>query len=121
MKIKERYALATLFFATKPDVWESKDNWLTKESVCTWFGITCDSWGHVSDIDLGFNGLLGLIPAEIAMLDYLEGLRMTANDLQGVIPTSIGKLSNLKVLQLNMNGFFGMIPSSIGLLSNLSE
>lgn len=120
-KMKERYALATLIFATSPEKWETKTNWLTKESVCQWYGITCDQWGHVVDIDLGFNALNGLVPSEIALLSYLDGLRLTANDLQGVIPTAIGHLSNLRVLQLNMNGFFGLIPTTIGKLTNLRE
>lgn len=120
-KMKERYALATLIFATAPEKWETKTNWLTKEGVCKWYGITCDNWGHVSDVDLGFNALNGIVPSEIALLMHLEGLRLTANDLQGVIPTSIGHLSNLRVLQLNMNGFFGLIPTTIGKLTNLRE
>ena len=120
-KMKERYALAVLWFATKPEVWHTSTNWLTNESVCNWYGITCDTWGYVSQIDLGFNGLNGIIPHEVGLLSYLEELRLTANDFQGIIPKSIGLLKKLKVLQINMNGFFGSIPSSIGQLTNLRK
>lgn len=120
-KVKERYALATLWYATTPDVWQTKTNWLTNESICNWFGITCDTWGHVVKIDLGFNALAGIIPHEIGWLSYLEEMRLTANDLQGVIPTSIGLLKRLKILQLNMNGFFGLVPAALGKLTNLRE
>jgi len=120
-KMIERYSLASLWFATAPENWLMSENWLQNVGVCYWYGVTCDKWGYVVDLDLGFNGLLGLVPKEISLMKYLEGLRLTANDLQGVIPTSIGNLSNLQVLQLNMNGFFGMIPSTMGELASLRE
>ena len=120
-KMIERYSLASLWFATAPENWLMSENWLQNVGVCYWYGVTCDKWGYVVDLDLGFNGLLGLVPKEISLMKYLEGLRLTANDLQGVIPTSIGNLSNLQVLQLNMNGFFGMIPSTMGELASLRK
>ena len=120
-KLVERYALATLYHATKPEVWNTDTNWLTNESVCNWYGITCDSFGHVVDVDLGFNALNGIVPSEVGWLMYLEGLRLTANDLQGVLPHSIGNLKKLKVLQINMNGFFGSLPRAIGKMSNLRK
>jgi len=122
VQMVQRYSLASLYFATQPAKWLDKTNWVSKESVCQWYGVTCDTWGHhITEIDLAFNQLNGILTREIGWLKHLRELRLTANDFQGVIPNSIELLQNLKVLQLNMNGFFGMIPREMGKLKNLRE
>jgi hypothetical protein len=48
--ILDRYALATLFFATGGSSWTTSTGWLTDEYECSWSGITCD--GTVTSIAL---------------------------------------------------------------------
>lgn len=117
----ERYALATLFYSTHGEKWEKSTNWLTSEHVCNWFGVTCDYWWRVVELDLGFNELNGIISREMGLLSNLQAMRLTANDMQGVIPFSFEKLKNLQVLQLNMNGIFGQIPAEIGKMTGLRK
>lgn len=122
LQMVQRYALATLYYGTQPKKWLDQTNWVSpRESICKWYGVTCNIRGHVTSIDLGFNQLDGILVREIGLLTTLQELRLTANDFQGVIPNSIEKLQNLKVLQLNMNGFFGHLPKEIAKLKNLRE
>ena len=53
--IQQRYALAVFYYSTDGDVtWIGSDNWLQNGvSVCTWFGLRCDSAGTLNRIDLG--------------------------------------------------------------------
>jgi hypothetical protein len=39
--ILERFALATLYFATGGDSWTVSTEWMTATEECSWFGVTC--------------------------------------------------------------------------------
>lgn len=126
-KYLERYALVTLYVNTKGPGWSRSDHWLSKESECDWYGITCTrpTLGlakRVTSIDLSFNKVEGIIPAEMGYLTELKGLDLNGNSLQGVLPQLMfRKLKKLKKLNLHMNDLFGAIPREIGLLKNLKE
>lgn len=118
----QRYALAVLYFATTGAKWKLADSWLTSKSECTWYGISCDSWGNVKSIDLGFNDLNGLLPRELAVLQKVVEVDVHGNDLQGVLPhVVLAAWTHVEILRLHMNGFFGSIHSEIGLMRSLKE
>lgn len=66
--IIQRYALACIFYATyavrsnttddvfgegvQPTAWFSETNWLSNATECSWYGISCDENGQVTDIEL---------------------------------------------------------------------
>lgn len=126
-KFLERYALVTLYVNTKGPGWSRSDHWLSKESECDWYGITCTRpmtglTKRVTVVDLSFNKVEGIIPAETGYLSELKTLDLNGNSLQGVLPQLMfKKLSKLKRLNLHMNDLFGKIPKEIGLLKNLKE
>jgi Leucine-rich repeat (LRR) protein len=126
-KFLERYALVALYSNTKGPGWSRSDNWVTKESECDWYGIKCSRpmfsmKPRVTAIDLGFNKVTGIIPAEIGYLTELTDLDMNGNSLQGVLPQLMFRnLKKLKRLNLHMNDLFGGIPKELGLLKNLKE
>jgi len=126
-------ALNGLFHKTDGANWCNKENWATDSSVCTWHGVTCDTNGRVSELELGFsghtclpppfgskggNGLIGAIPDDISRLSSLTYLSLSDNELGGPIPSSISKLTNLTTLLLNGCGLTS-IPDSIGQLKEL--
>ena len=51
-----------------------------------WHGVTTDSDGRVTHLDLQRNQLTGGIPAELGDLSNLIGLWLTNNQLTGEIP-----------------------------------
>lgn len=74
MQIKQRYALAVLFFSTGGNnAWYTNDGWLSvNESECSvWFhrytGEFCKS-GALVDLDLSNNNLRGTLPDELTIL-----------------------------------------------------
>ncbi|KAJ0043432.1 hypothetical protein Pint_19265 [Pistacia integerrima] len=126
--------------------WWSKSSMTNNTSDhCKWVGITCNSAGAITKInlynyeilgelgqfnffyfpnleflDLGWNNLSGRIPSQIGILSNLRILYLDGNDLTGVIPSQIGALSKLTTLYLDRNYLTGVIPSQIGALSKLT-
>jgi len=113
-------ALAALYNSTNPYgySWINASGWLDSDTPCTWHGVTCSA-GHVSALELRYNGLDGPIPAGISGLPYLVTLDLQHNSLSGSIPTQLGSLANLQTLNLSVNHLAGSIPASLGGLTHL--
>ena len=115
------YPLAALYHSTNGPNWTNNTNWLSEAPLHTWHGVTTNSSGQVTSLDLSENNLHGVIPPEIGQLDHLTRLDLDRNQLAGPIPTEIGQLQNLTYLHLGYTGVTGGIPPEIGQLGNLSE
>ena len=70
-------------------------------------------------LNLGYNLLIGSIPAELGDLTNLERLYLDHNQLTGGIPSTFGNLSKLLGLYLDHNQLSGSIPATLGDLPNL--
>ena len=99
----------------KPDL----ENWLSRESIGEWQGVSIGANGRVVALILGDAGLSGEIPPELGGLSKLEDLLLSGNQLSGEIPPELGSLSNLRGLSLGGNQLSGEIPPELGGLSNL--
>lgn len=121
----QRYAMAVLYHATQPkdqeepqfDSWKSNDKWLSKHSICEWYGIDCEhilAEDVVVHVNLANNQLQGTIPNELKALQYMVQLDLSKNQLGGQIPESIGHMTHLNFLLLQENVLSGKIPPSIG-------
>ena len=117
----DRAALVALYDATGGANWTNKTNWSTTAALSTWHGVTTDSDGRVTQLNLGYNGLTGTIPAALGDLSNLEWLYLFGNQLTGSIPAALGNLTNLTVLSLASNELSGTIPTQLGDLTNLQE
>ena len=102
-----------LYNATDGDNWQGKDNWLTDHPMDTWFGVTADSDGCVTQLVLERNQLSGKIPAELGNLSNLERLGLDGNQLSGEIPPELGNLGNLSSLFLDGNQLSGCISANL--------
>jgi len=123
----QRFALATLFFATNPhtgkDGWKEDLRWMTDRTPeCeSWYGgktdpkgvLTCDDNDQVTKLSLYDNNLHGTLPEEIGLLTNLQNLFLQSNHLSGTLPESLGKLTNLEVLNIMDNHIGGSIPKSM--------
>ena len=117
----DRAALVALYNATDGANWLNNGNWLSNAPMGEWHGVTTDSDGRVTHLDLSSNQLTGEIPAELGDLSNLTELYLTNNRLTREIPAEVGDLSNLTHLSLHNNQLTGAIPAELGDLSNLTE
>ncbi len=113
--IEERAALVALYETTDGANWKRSDNWLTELPVSTWYGVTTDASGRVTELILSRNGLRGPIP-DLSALTSLTKLYLASNQLKGRIPP-MDALTSLEWLSLSQNQLTGPIPD----LSSLTQ
>ena len=81
--VEPRSELLDLYEALGGTGWTNAGNWGTDAPVDTWYGITTDSEGRITEIDLSNNGLTGGIPPGIGLIQTLEVLDLSGNGLTG--------------------------------------
>ena len=113
---EEKAALVALYNATNGPNWTHSDNWLSPEPLSTWHGVTTNTNGRVTRLDLASNGLSGPIP-DLSPLTSLTSLALSFNQLTGSIP-DLSALTNLTGLYLYNNQLSGPIPD-LSALTNL--
>lgn len=144
----ERFALATLYFATGGDSWLVSNNWLDhSQSTCTWhtdfFGSICSSGAqtrrqrnlrrrelqqdnivakqYYNRLSLNKNNLTGNFPPEVSLLTNLDVLNVHQNSVGGTIPTEFGSFQHLTLFQVYQNKLSGTIPTQLGLLPKVRQ
>ena len=115
----DRAVLEAFYDATGGAGWTADTNWKTSVPLGNWYGVTTDSSGRVTELELPENGLSGSIPAELGSLANLRRLSLYSNDLTGPIPRALGRLENLRALYLSGNELTGGIPVELGRLDLL--
>ncbi|MFT0155410.1 immunoglobulin domain-containing protein [Tenacibaculum ascidiaceicola] len=117
--INDKNALIALYNATNGVNWT--DSWDLNEDISTWKGVTVNTAGRVTELNLSNRGLNGTLPVEIGNLSELKRLFLYKNQLTGIIPLEIKNLTNLTYLWLNSNNLNGVVPEEIGNLTNLES
>ena len=140
-QMKQRFALATFYYATSGDSWNqdgTTNSFLDYEThECSWLPTAlsgeapCSSSNEetinitehydIQHISLQNHGLEGSLPTEMSWLTGLESLDLFDNSVGGSIPTELGLLSNLMKIDLSGNSVTGTIPMQLGDLENLEE
>ncbi|MDF1550818.1 MAG: immunoglobulin domain-containing protein [Bacteroidales bacterium] len=114
-------ALVALFNSTNGNNWTNNSGWDINATACdvseSWYGLSVID-GHITEIVLTNNNLVGSIPSDIGNLTYLNRLYLEQNTLSGTIPSEIGNLTQLTRIYLNYNNLSGNIPIEIGNLAN---
>ena len=103
----DREVLIALYNSTGGANWTNNTNWLTTAPIGQWRGVTADSQGRVTELNLTSNQLMGEIPPELADLTSLKLLGLGGNELTGPIPTWLSSLTNLEELYLWENELTG--------------
>jgi len=93
-RLLQRYALATLFYATQGNGWTTSSSWLSQTNECSWYttanaGSVCDSNGNIIVINLQNNHLQGSIPMELLLLNGTLGKIFFGFRLP--LPTAVGR------------------------------
>ena len=127
--MKEREALVKIYDVLDGNNWCYKydnsdirnENWCSDKPVGQWEGITTNSKGYVTKIDLYGCNLTGSIPVEIGVFTELQNLCLANNNIVGTIPVEISNLSKLEYLLLFNNRLNGEIPEELMNLTKLKE
>jgi hypothetical protein len=125
----QRYALATFYFSTNGESWTRRDLWMTDSNECTWFSqvateLVCDANNDFVTLALGYNGLSGVLPPELALVTSLVGVDLagtTELGIQGKIPSEFGLLRNLRAFRVPGNNIGGSLPIEIGQWTNIAH
>ena len=115
----DRAVLEAFYDATGGASWTTDSNWKTSAALGDWYGVTTDSSGRVTELELRENGLSGPIPADLGSLASLRRLSLYSNDLTGAIPSALGRLGNLFYLELSWNRLSGPVPAWLGDMPSL--
>jgi len=117
--VQDSLALVDIYNSTNGASWTIKNNWLSKQPVSKWYGITISA-NKVIGIALINNNLTGTLPSSMGNITYLNTIHLEQNFLTGSIPQTIGNLYFLQLFSISGNKFTGRIPQTLGNLSLLS-
>ncbi|CAB9499034.1 Leucine Rich Repeat [Seminavis robusta] len=148
-RIKQKFALASLYYATSGETWWDNTSWLNHSiHECEWYNAPdfaqkmtmeliypgylmeivpaletppphCNEDDMYQNLWLDRNNLVGYLPEELYMLTNLETMSLGWNELDGVLSTRLGQLTDLEGLVIFDQPTDGNIPSEIGLLTTL--
>ena len=109
----DRDVLEALYDETDGDNWTKNRRWKTNNDP--WFGVTANTAGEVSHVELTNNNLSGSMPPELGSMNDMTNLLLDGNALTGSIPTGLGDRANkIKYLFLHDNQLTGSIPAELG-------
>ncbi len=108
-KLSDRDILEVFYHATAP--WLYSDNWLTDAPLGDWYGVSVDTDGRVTRLDLRNNWVRGPLPDELGLLDRLTIFNLPYNRLSGPIPPAMGNLKALEELVITGDSVLGRVGS----------
>ena len=116
---EDRATLMALYNSTGGASWTDKTGWgESGVAIGTWYGVSTDGNGRVTDLELSGNNLRGTLPADLGTLSNLITLDLSDNRLSGAIP-DLTALTRLTTLNLGDNQMSGTIPGDLGSLTGL--
>ena len=100
----DRAVLRALHDNNNGENWINRNNWLT-DDMDMWNGVTVNSDGRISHLNLANNNLTGKITNALEALDDLETLNLARNRrLTGTLPLRLMNLSVLRTLDIRCTG-----------------
>ena len=125
--VHNKYTLARFPELDTLPEWLTRDNWMSTANYCTWWGITCNNRGEITQLTLSANRLFGTFAPEVQHLARtLEEIELFNNFFlltEGDAGNEwIGQMTNLKNLFFGTTSFeYDGVPSFLGGLSKLGE
>ena len=100
-RVQQRYALASIFYASQTQKWKNQYGWLTKSHECSWFGVKCGNDGYSFDNTSG------------DLTDVITYINLKDNNMEGSLPQEFNLFPKLAQLNLAENFFTGSVPSDL--------
>ena len=105
-----------------PPHWE---NWLSREPIGEWQGVSVGFDGRVAGLDLGWwsgdpSDRVEL-PMELGNLSSLRVLTASSRSIAGELPAELGNLTNLQRLTIDFSHLEGTLPAELGNLPKLRD
>eukprot|EP00984_Skeletonema_dohrnii_P021326 scaffold10629_cov77-Skeletonema_dohrnii-CCMP3373.AAC.3 len=105
----ERSSLEAIYKETNGQNWKNSFGWMNEAVLhCEWHGITCDSDGFVTGIDLRDNNLVGQFPV-YSRNEFVSTLRYISGEWNLANRYGLANLHSLKSLDLADNKLTGTI------------
>ena len=92
----DRAVLKAFFEISGGSGWTNSDGWGGEGLLEEWYGVSVDSQGRVTGLDLSGNGLEGRIAGNLGRLSQLTELKIGGNALSGRLPLSLSFLPALQ-------------------------
>ena len=113
--VSPRSVLFALYHGAGGPEWTRQANWLSTAPLDDWAGVTADSAGGLTSVDLSDNNLSGALTASLGYLEHLSSLKLSDNaELAGPLPVNLVNLE-LQLLHLDGTGLcappFGDFPA----------
>lgn len=119
-KLAQLDALRDFFYSVRMNssVARPLHNWFLSNDddyhdYCTFTGLSCDSKGYVTGINLVAKALSGSIPTSIDKFTRLRRLNVEQNSIGGTIPESLFNATLLTQLELSNNRLEGSLPQDV--------
>ena len=98
-------ALWALHYKNGGSGWTNRSNWIGVNPLGQWHGVTADSNGQVTALNLRNNNLSGDISGSIAALEKLVTLNLSCNSaLNGELPLGLKDISTLTTVNICSTG-----------------
>ena len=95
--ISEAALLETIYKTTYGESWTRSDNWCSDRPLSEWYGITTDSEGNVTSINLENNNLSGSLTMYLSSFAKLTDFNVNNNPIESI---SISGNDNIRELEL---------------------
>ena len=92
----DRAILEVLYEVAGGSGWTNSAGWRGDGALGEWYGVSVDSLGRVTGLDLSHNGLEGRLPIHLGRLSQMTELRIGNNALSGRLPLSLSSLPALR-------------------------
>lgn len=114
-------ALISIYNDSNGASWTNNTGWAAGAAgidcdICSWYGIVCNGFGRVKELNVNGNNLSGSLSDAIEDLQSLEKINFFNHSMTGVIPDVLIMLDNLRYVDLSNGLFSGSIPDFTGLL-----
>ncbi|USN57192.1 MAG: hypothetical protein H6766_01670 [Candidatus Peribacteria bacterium] len=122
--VAECQALLDLYDSTDGANWYTNTNWDTDSDICGWYGLSCDYGDivpHVNQVSLGYNNLIGTLPASLADVTYMQYFSLSDSGITGSLPDSRSAWSNIYSFQISDTQLTGSLPDSWSAWSNIND